>query len=244
VNLYRVIPSPPEVYDLASEEGQRGFLEHSAVRGSESVRAIMVTNSAGDTVDDAGTSKSLSRGADRTLLALLRENADAVIVGASTIRREPVPLPRTTPLVALSASGNLQGHRLYSRGAPDERLLVAAPLAHLESLRRTLEGLPWELLPWDTGASPDELQAMLRETASAGHLLVEGGRMVWEFFAPITTELLIATIPPPRDSHQGIPPWWPGSPANWELRSLFTDDAKMLYYRHEIAPAARPGAGL
>ena len=244
MNLYRVIPPPPEVYDLASTEGQQRLTEHYAASGSESVRAIMVTNSSGDTVDASGTSESLSRGADRKLLGLLRENADAVIVGASTIRLEPVPLPRTTPLVVLSASGNLQGHRLYSRGGPDERLLVAAPLAHRESLTRTLEGLPWELLPWDAGASPDRLQAMLLETAGAGHLLVEGGRKVWEFCAPITTELLIATIPPPRDSHQGIPPWWPGSPTNWELRSLFTDDAKMLYYRHEIATAARPGAGL
>jgi hypothetical protein len=102
--------------------------------------------------------------------------------------------------------------------------------------------MPWELLPWDTEAPPEELQRVLQETSSSGHLLVEGGRKVWEFCAPITTELLIATIPPPRDSHEGIPPWWPGSPGNWELRSLFTDDAKMLYYRHEIAAAARPGA--
>jgi riboflavin biosynthesis pyrimidine reductase len=241
VNLYRVIPPPPEVYDLASEEGQRGFLEHSAVRGSESVRAIMVTNSAGDTVDDAGTSESLSRGTDRTLLALLRENADAVIVGASTIRSEPVPLPRTTPLVVLSTSGNLHGHKLFTRGAPGERLVVASAPAHRESLADALEGLPWELLPWDTAAPPEELQRVLQENDFSGHLLVEGGRKVWEFCAPITTELLIATIPPPRDSHEGIPPWWPGSPQNWELRSLFTDDAKMLYYRHEIAAAARPG---
>jgi len=68
VNLYRVLPSPPEVYDLASEDGQRDFLELSAAMGSESVRAIMVTNSAGDTVDDSGTSESLSRGADRKVL--------------------------------------------------------------------------------------------------------------------------------------------------------------------------------
>ena len=242
MNLYRVIPAPPEVYDLASEEGQRDFLELSAAMGSESVRAVMVTNSAGDTVDDAGTSESLSRGADRKVLGLLRENADAVIVGASTIRSEPVPLPRTTPLVVLSASGNLHGHKLLSRGAPGERLVVASARTHRESLARALEGLPWELLPWDTQAPPEELQKTLREISSSHHLLVEGGRKVWEFCAPITTELLIAATPPPRDSHQGIPPWWPGSPGNWELRSLFTDDAKMLYYRHEIAAAARPGA--
>lgn len=241
MNLYRVIPPPPEVYDLTSEKDQLRLTDHYAASGSESVRAIMVTNSAGDTVDSAGTSESLSRGADRKVLGLLRESADAIIVGASTIRSEPVPLPRTTPLVVLSTSGDLHGHKLVSRGAPDERLLVASAPSHRESLARALEGLPWELLPWDTQAPPEELQKTLRETASSRHLLVEGGRKVWEFCAPITTELLIAATPPPRDSHQGIPPWWPGSPSNWKLRSLFTDDAKMLYYRHEISAAARPG---
>lgn len=242
MNLYRVIPQPPQVFDLTSEDDRRALANHYAASGSESVRAVMVTNSSGDTVDSAGTSEGLSHGADRTLLGLLREGADAVVVGASTIRREPVPLPRTTPLVVLSASGDLRGHKLFSRGAPNERLLVASAPAHQESLASALEGLPWELLPWDPEASPAELQEVLRGTTSSGHLLVEGGARVWEFFAPITTELLIATIPPPRDSHQGIPRWWPGSPANWELRSLFTDDAKMLYYRHEISAAARPGA--
>lgn len=241
MNLYRVIPSPPEVYDLASEEGRGNFLEHYAPTASESVRAIMVTNSAGDTVDHAGTSENLSRGADRAVLGLLRENADAVVVGASTIRSEPVPLPRTTPLVVLSASGDLHGHTLFSRGAPGEKLLVASAPSHRKTLADALEGLPWELLPWDTEAPPEELQTLLRESTSSSHLLVEGGRKIWEFCAPITTELLIAATPPPRDSHQGIPPWWPGSPGDWELRSLFTDDAKMLYYRHEIAAAARPG---
>ena len=241
MNLYRVIPAPPEVYDLTREEDQQRLADHYAAPGSESVRAIMVTNSAGDTVDDAGSSESLSRGADRKLLGLLRESSDAVIVGASTIRSEPVPLPRTTPLVVLSARGDLRNHTLVSRSAPGERLLVASALAHRESLARALEGLPWELLPWDPQAPPEELQKALRETISSSHLLVEGGRKTWEFCAPITTELLVAATPPPRDSHQGIPPWWPGSPADWELRSLFTDDAKMLYYRHEITAAARPG---
>lgn len=242
MNLYRVIPQPPEVFDLTREGDREILVDHYAATGSSSVRAIMVTNSSGHTIDAAGTSENLSHGADRKMLGLLREASEAVVVGASTIRREPVPLPRTTPLVVLSASGELHGHTLYSRGAPGERLLVAAPVAHQESLSDALEGLPWELLPWDTKAPPEELQRVLEDKLSARHLLVEGGRVVWEFCAPITTELLIATTPPPRDPHQGIPPWWPGSPSNWELRSLFTDDAKMLYYRHEIASAARPGA--
>ena len=95
MNLYRVVPPPPEVYDLSAESSRQAIEQLYQPEGSSSVRAIMVTNSAGDTIGPQGSSQGLSQGADRALLSILRENSDAVVVGASTIRREPVPLPRT-----------------------------------------------------------------------------------------------------------------------------------------------------
>jgi len=118
--------------------------------------------------------------------------------------------------------------------------MVAAPSEHVDALGRALGDLPWEHLEWDPAQTVDDLHDDILSRTVGGHVLVEGGKTTWELFAPLTTELLIATIPPPRDQYQGIPPWWPGDPARWELRSLLTDDAKMLYYRHEIVPAARP----
>ncbi len=240
MNLYRVVPPPPEVYDLSAESSRQAIEQLYQPEGSSSVRAIMVTNSAGDTIGPQGSSQDLSQGADRALLSILRENSDAVIVGASTIRREPVPLPRTTPLVVLCSSGDLNNHQLVSRGGRDEHLIVVAPAQHRGALGQALGGFPWEHLSWESDGAVEDLLAEIQTRTSGGHVLVEGGRITWEFFAPLTTELLIATIPPPRDHHQGIPPWWPGDPSHWTLRSLLTDDQKMLYYRHEIAPAARP----
>ena len=240
VNLYRVLPPPPEVYDLSVADSRHAVEQLYQPEGSGSVRAIMVTTSTGETVSPQGSSQGLSKGADRALLGILRESADAVVVGAATVRSEPVPLPRTTPLIVLCASGDLRDHQLVSRGAGRERLMVAAPPEHADALGRALRDLPWEHLEWDPARTVDALHDDILSRTVGGHVLVEGGKITWELFAPLTTELLIATIPPPRDQHQGIPPWWPGDPAHWELRSLLTDDAKMLYYRHEIAPAARP----
>lgn len=240
MNLYRVFPPPPEVYDLSVADSRKAIERLYQPAGSASVRAIMVTNSAGDTVSPQGSSHGLSRGADRALLGVLRESADSVVVGATTIRAETVPLPRTTPLIVLCASGDLRDHQLVSRGADKERLIVAAPPEHHHALEGALGDLPWEHLEWDPAQAVDHLLDDILARTGGEHVLVEGGKITWQLFAPLTTELLIATIPPPRDQHQGIPPWWPGDPAHWELRSLLTDDEKMLYYRHEIAPAARP----
>ena len=240
VNLYRVFPAPLEVFDLTSEQSRHTLEQLYMPGGKTSVRAIMVTNSAGDTVSPQGSSHGLTRGADRALLSLVRESADAVIVGAATVRSEPVPLPRTTPLIVLCASGDLRGHQIVSRSAPNERLIVAAPPWCQDALATALEGQVWEHLPWEPGDPAHDLVASVLSRTGGGHVLVEGGRITWEYCAPLTTELLVASVPPPRDQHQGIPSWWPGDPTQWELRFLLTDDAKMLYYRHEISPAARP----
>ena len=240
MNLYRVLPPPPEVFDLKEPQSHRALVEMYRPDGDHSARAIMVTNSAGDTVSPEGSSTQLSRGADRALLAALREDADAVVVGASTIRHELVPLPRHTPLVVLSASGDLRGHQLLSRHAPEERLIIATPAEHHDHLAEALREVPWEPLAWNPGNPPEELADAVRALVNGGHLLIEGGQMTWEYCAPLTTELLISTTPPPRDHHQGIPPWWPTSLEDWELRSLLTDDDKMLYYRHVAPAAARP----
>jgi len=240
VNLYRVIPPPPEVFDLEDPQSHQALVEMYRPDSDSTVRAIMVTTSAGDTVSPDGTSTQLSRGADRALLAALREDADAVIVGASTIRREVVPLPRHTPLIVLSASGDLRGHQLRSRHAPGERLIVATPAEHHAHLGEALGEVPWEPLSWNPETPVEELVDAVRTRVDGGQILIEGGQKTWEYCAPLTTELLISTTPPPRDHHQGVPPWWPTSLEEWELRSLLTDDDKMLYYRHVAPAAARP----
>ncbi|MFM1953157.1 MAG: hypothetical protein RL187_366 [Actinomycetota bacterium] len=201
----------------------------------------MVTDSAGRTQGSLGTSEGITRGVDRALLSLLREMSDVVVVGATTVRRESVPLPRSTPLVVLTRSGNLDSHQLRSRGFPNERLIVVVPPEHQQRASAGLGDVAHELLPWNL-ESPGALLDEIRTHTAARHVLVEGGRTTWEFFAPETDELLVSSTPPPKEAEGGIPPWWPSSSSPWSLAGLLTDDAKMLYYRYQADPGGAPSA--
>lgn len=240
-HVYRVIPQPPLIWNLTSEPDREAIRSHYSPSGEESVRAIMVTDSAGRTQGPSGTSEGISRGVDRALLALLREMSDVVVVGATTVRREPVPLPRSTPLVVLSRSGNLDSHQLRSRGFPGERLIVVVPPEHRQRASAGLGDIAHELLPLNV-KSPGALLSEIRSLTAARHVLVEGGRATWEFFAPETHELLVSSTPPPTEAGGGIPPWWPASSEPWSLAGLLTDDAKMLYYRYQRDLGGAPSA--
>jgi len=191
---------------------------------------MMVTNSADDVVGLDGTTNSLTQGADRALLHLLRENCDAVVVGAQTIRHETIPLPHTTPLVVLTTTGDLADHRLLIRGNDTERLIIAGTAEALEMAARTLGDIPFEPLALPTGATGSDIEAAIGSHVQGHDLLIEGGPTIWSLFSSVIDEVVVSVTPPPTDSHQGSPRWWPGGVDRWHLDALFSDDAQMLYY--------------
>jgi riboflavin biosynthesis pyrimidine reductase len=71
------------------------------------VRANVVTDARGNTIDSNGTSSALTGGADRALLTALRESADVVVIGGATIRAEPHAVPRNRPVVVVSRTANI-----------------------------------------------------------------------------------------------------------------------------------------
>jgi len=232
VNLYRVIPGPVAPIPCDTAE-QRQLLAGELIPPvTPWIRAIMVANSAGHTVGPSGTSAGLTRGADRLLLGLYRECADVVLVGASTIRAERVPTPRTSALAIISPSGDLQAHQLVVR---DGALVgvVTTPEGAVR-LAETFAAVPHTALIIDAPApfSSAEILGALASWYSLEHVLVEGGVALWQTFAPITDELALAVTPPPLDHHGGVPEWWPGESSQWTLHSLWSDDEKMLYYRY------------
>ncbi len=74
-----------------------------------------------------GTSESLTSRADRTVLGVIRELSDAVLVGAETLRREPRLVPRRRPLVVVSGSGRL-GPAAARSSAPTASPGAAPPM--------------------------------------------------------------------------------------------------------------------
>ncbi len=193
----------------------------------------MVTNSAGNTEGPTGTSAGLTAGSDRALLGLYRSSADIVLTGARTVRLEPVPVPANTPLCVVTRSGNLKGHQMTS--GPGRSLFVVTTQQGAKQATADTEGLDAKVLILESGENFDAhaiIDTLSRHTPTE-HILVEGGRALWETFAPFTDEICVTVAPPPTNAHQGIPQWWPGDSSTWTLTSLMTDDHKMLYFRYE-----------
>lgn len=72
-----------------------------------SLRLNMLIGPSANSSGIDGTSHSLTSSEDRRLLRLIREDADAVVVGAASVRAEGWFLPPHGTLVVLSETGNL-----------------------------------------------------------------------------------------------------------------------------------------
>ena len=233
MNLYRVLPPPSETIPFDHEEDRLAVLATLDPPRLPWVRAIMVTTSQGEYRGSNGTSAGLTKGADRTLLGLYRKSASLVLTGATTVRSEPVPVPRSTPLCVVSSSGDLSGHQIIS--SPDRTLFIVTTEEGASlALESTRDQRPVILTTGPAGSLTSlEIIDCLSPHVDTSHLLIEGGRLLWETFATETNELVVSVTPPPTSNHQGIPDWWPGDRSAWTLTSLMTDDEKMLYFRYE-----------
>jgi len=58
----------------------------------------------------------------------------------------------------------------------------------------------------------------------------------------VIDEVVVSVTPPPTDSHQGSPRWWPGGVDRWHLDALFSDDAQMLYYLQRTGARGVPSS--
>lgn len=131
--MHRVFPSPAieltvaEVYGVARERHPDG---------RPWIGLCMVTSIDGSTVVD-GSSKALSGPADRAVLVGLRQLADVIIVGASTVRQEGYGPPSKPGLTVgvVTSSGNLNLEtELFNSGVGFLILPEDAPVTN-ESVR-------------------------------------------------------------------------------------------------------------
>lgn len=229
MRFYRVFPDPRLMIDAATPEGHSTLASLYAVPEGPSVRVNMIVTPGGDTTGLDHTSGSLSSPTDRALVTLLREQADAVIIGAETLRRERIPLPSHSPLVVLTRRGEVAWDNLVVRNS-ESHIVVVTDSPKLVSAvpsgvtARMIDGPPGEL-------TPHRVVAMC---AGEGwnRLLVEGGRHTATAFAEadaIDDLCLTLTGPPAVDTSPPLD-WWPNA-AHWETTHLLTDDHRMLYHR-------------
>jgi riboflavin biosynthesis pyrimidine reductase len=124
-----VLPSTGERVDAATPEGRQWLADRYAPDGERWVRLNMITSLTGSAVGPDGTSDTLTNRADRAILGVIRASADAVVVGAETVRAEGYLLPRRSRLAIVTRSGDLAGHRLEpDPDGPDDQVLLVMPV--------------------------------------------------------------------------------------------------------------------
>lgn len=237
--LRRVTPAPGGQtdggrLDTESDGARARLLDWYAPEPGESIRLNFVTTLDGRVTGDDGSSHSLTAGADRMILGVIREHADAVLVGAQTVRAEGYALPRRTQLAIVTLSGDLSGHGFEPReGAPE--VLVLAPASATDAVAASLGDVAHRILPVsDRGGSIEapELLAALRAHGAA-RIVCEGGPSLAALLlrAEFVDEVCLTTVP--RLGGSGIRLLGDDGPplSRWAPRQLLTDDEGVLYAR-------------
>ena len=240
MSVHRLAPQPPLEFDLGTSEGRASLEEIITPPSDTWMRAIMVTTAAGATVDPRGTSGGLSKGDDRAILHLHRNVSDAVVLGAGTLRSERIPVPSSTPLVVLSPSGLIAAENLVFPNQSDNPVVVVTTAEGAGNARGALATVPHHILMMEPDTDAEVLSTMIRTHVSGGRLLIEGGERTWRSFIPHCDDLWLAVTPPPTSDRAGLPSWWPESKRPLDGGSVYTDEARMLYYHHRLPRGAPP----
>ena len=189
------------------------------------VRVNLVTDALGNTVGLSGTSEDLSGGADRDLVLALRAIADVVVLGGTTVRREPLSVPRDTPVVIVSRSANIPAESVRrARGG----IVV---LHHSSAIPPA--GVTGVVLPRFTGS------AIVSAIRALGHrrIVVEGGLTIVNkiLTAGLVTEWCQTISPMPGNPNErAVAPAVTG-----ELTLMAHDDDGYRYTRRLVDGAPR-----
>lgn len=230
MTFYRVFPDPRLAIDLDTDEGLELLRQLYTINHSPSVRVNMIVRPDGSTNGPDGTSGSLSSSDDRRLLRLLRSMADAVIIGAETLRRERIPVPRHIPLVVLSLTGDIASSNIIF-GPDSGELVVVTPSP--DTVSTTLGGIPHRVL--HPGHPSPTAQNIIDLCLAEGwqNILVEGGKQVATMFgeAGVVDDLCLTLTGAPQTEDTPAVSWWPKG-QEWTTSHLLMDDNRMLYHRY------------
>lgn len=110
---------------VLGDDGARAAIEEAYRPGDDvRVRLNMIASLNGSSIGSDGTSETLTNRVDRTILGVIRAQADVVVVGAASVRAEGYRVPKRVPLAIVSASADLAGHRLELHDGARVLLLV------------------------------------------------------------------------------------------------------------------------
>lgn len=233
--LRRLVPQEDGVWTLGDDGFADALAGLYAVDADDrhGVRINMIASLDGSAVGHDGTSETLSNRVDRAILKTIRSLADAVVVGAGTVRREGYLGPVDSTLVIVTRSGDLRGHRLHDSERPP---LILRPAEASDRVEQQLDGIPHRTA---TLAAADldgrEVVDRIRE-AGLSSIVCEGGpRLTGALLAARVVDEFCLTSAPLFHS-PGLPlVAGAGSTVGAELRQLLVDAGGTLYGRWRIA---------
>lgn len=235
MNLYRVVPDTAMI-SLADDLGHDTL--RNWFRPDPGWTWALVATPAGETVDHDGSSRALSNPVDRAVLTSLRDQSEAVVLGAATLRAERVPIPRSGPLVVVSRSGNLRGQSVPEESFRPGGIWIMTPEETSEDPTTEFpSGVARHIpLPGSGDLSAHDVQQALRHEG-INQVLVEAGR---DFGSQCLEQRLIDSVnltltrSPKTDAHPPLP-WWQEHWGQWTAGEVFTDDQRYLYLRYRRA---------
>lgn len=220
--------------DLATESGRVRLAAEYAPREGRYLRVNMITSLTGAARGADGTSDTLTNRVDRTVLGVIRDQADAVLVGAATVRAEGYLVPRRATLAILTVSGDLRGHRLDGAG---DRVIVLCPRARAAEVSDRLGIAGARVVGVDGADHADDVapEAVLRALRAEGltRVVCEGGPRVAGMFAAagLVDEFCVTVAPTLVPTERPFLRLPAEAQLETEVVGMLVDDASFSYLR-------------
>ncbi|MDQ1216474.1 dihydrofolate reductase family protein [Microbacterium arborescens] len=191
MRVSEMLPETGESADSTTDAGREWLARRYRRAPGGYVRVNMVTTLTGSASGGDGTSDTITSPTDRSILGIIRRDADVVVVGAETVRAEGYVVPRTAALAVVSRSGRLDGHRLTEAEAGRVVLVVPAGV-HPEA--------PAGVTVVSVGSGPDLSPADVLAVLSARgweRVVCEGGpTLAAQFVAAGVVDEICLTVAP------------------------------------------------
>jgi riboflavin biosynthesis pyrimidine reductase len=244
VRITRLIPGGSAPLDLDSGTSQATLDEYYRPPAAAWVRLNLVGSVDGSAAGSDGTSDSLTNPTDRRVLRTLRGLADAVVIGAASVRAEGYYVPRTAALAVVTGSGDLSGNRIVTTGQRGA-LLVLCPSAAAGTVRRTLGPTAARILevPAEGGRmSPRNILAVLHSEGYRSIVCEGGPSLAAQFLRDgVVDEICLTTSPVVGGTSLPLFAGVPMSERPLTLTQLMVDEQSFLYSRWAVANAPATG---
>ncbi len=226
--------------DLATPEGRCALEAVYSPPRTPWVRLNMVTTLTGAASGGDGTSDSITNRVDRAILATIRAHADAVVVGAQTVRAEGYVLPRSGATLAIVTSSGDIGSDLADQAVAQDvldRILLLVPHDAVEAVAARTPALRSRIVGLHAGAgsriAPAAIVATLAQRGMH-RLVCEGGTtLASQFLAATVVDELCVTVAP-RVTPAASPFVRVDDAVDTDVTGMLVDEAGFSYLRVRV----------